>query len=215
MKWTIIHPSRGRCQKAFEAAESCINNFDSSVDTLEYIVSIDTDDAEQTCYAQWCVPSGITLIINDNRSLVDACNNAAKIASGDCFLVLSDDFLTPRHWNELLKLKIDRDMYGILVNDGISDGDIMSLPIMSKSLYERIGYIYHPEFFSLFADNALLDVVKKLDCLIDCRHLLFEHMHYIVGKAPKDATYERENSHYAYTSGKMIYDKLKKRGYDL
>ncbi len=106
-------------------------------------------------------------------------------------------------------------MYGILVNDGISDGDIMSLPIMSKSLYERIGYIYHPEFFSLFADNALLDVVKKLDCLIDCRHLLFEHMHYIVGKAPKDATYERENSHYAYTNGKMIYDKLKKRGYDL
>ena len=106
-------------------------------------------------------------------------------------------------------------MYGILVNDGISDGDIMSLPILSKKLYERIGYIYHPDFFSLFADNALLDVVKKLDCLIDCRHLLFEHMHYIVGKSKIDETYQRENSGYAYTNGKIVYDKLKARNYDL
>lgn len=215
MKWSIIHPSRKRCARAYEAALDCITNFDDSIDTIEYIVSIDDDDDQIECYKQWCIPNGIILISNKNRSLVDACNNAAKIATGDCFLVLSDDFLTPPRWNEKLKERIDRDMYGILVNDGISDGDIMSLPIMSKTLYERIGYIYHPEFFSLFADNALLDVVKKLECLIDCRHLLFEHMHYIVGKSKIDETYQRENSNYAYTNGKLVYDKLKARNYDL
>lgn len=215
MKWTIIHPSRKRCQRALGAALNCIDNFDDTTDTIEYIVSIDNDDDQLECYEQWTIPNGIILISNNNRSLVDACNNAAKIATGDCLLVLSDDFLTPPRWNELLKEKIDRDMYGILVDDGISMGDIMSLPILSKKLYERIGYIYHPDFFSLFADNALLDVVKKLDCLIDCRHLLFEHMHYIVGKSKIDETYQRENSGYAYTNGKIVYDKLKARNYDL
>ena len=105
MKWTIIHPSRKRCQRGYEAALSCINNFDNSVDTLEYIVSIDNNDDQAECYREWTIPSGIILISNNNRSLVDACNNAAKIATGDCFLVLSDDFLTPPRWNELLKEK--------------------------------------------------------------------------------------------------------------
>ena len=72
-----------------------ITNFDDSIDMIEYIVSIDDDDDQIECYKQWCIPNGIILISNKNRSLVDACNNAAKIATGDCFLVLSDDFLTP------------------------------------------------------------------------------------------------------------------------
>ena len=39
MKWTVIHPSRGRCSKAFQAAENCIANFDDSIDTIEPIVT--------------------------------------------------------------------------------------------------------------------------------------------------------------------------------
>ena len=219
MKFTIVHPSRSRCERAREAAHRCIDRFNvDGGDTIEYILSLDNDDYYVSCYQEWADEYGIHLIVNSNRSLVDACNNAALISTGDCIIVLSDDFETPENWNTLLKEKIGKnDFYGILINDGISGatGDIMSLPIISRKLYLKLGYLYHPDFFSLFADNALLDVCKKLDCLIDARDLLFKHHHYTVGLSQKDATYSRENSLSAYNMGVKAYEALKARNYDL
>ena len=81
MKWSIIHPSRKRCARAYEAALDCITNFDDSIDTIEYIVSIDDDDDQTEYYSQWCIPNGIILISNKNRSLVDVCNQLNILAS--------------------------------------------------------------------------------------------------------------------------------------
>lgn len=219
MKFTIVHPSRTRCEIARQAAHRCIERFDiSQGDTLEYILSLDNDDHYVSCYQQWADEYGIHLIVNNNRSLVDACNNGALISTGDCLIVLSDDFETPQNWNTLLKEKIgNKDFYGILIDDGISaqSMSIMSLPIVSRKLYQRLGYLYHPDFFSLYADNALLDVCVKLDCLIDARDLLFQHHHYSVGLSKHDATYARENSRDAHSIGVRAYEALKARNYDL
>lgn len=219
MKFTIVHPSRNRCEIARQSAHRCIERFDvSQGDTIEYILSLDTDDYFVSCYQQWAEEYGITVIVNNNRSLVDACNNGGQISTGDCIIVLSDDFETPQNWNTLLKDRIgNKDFYGILINDGISAQtlSIMSLPIVSRKLYERLGYLYHPDFFSLFADNALLDVCIKLDCLIDARDLVFQHHHYTVGLSQKDATYDRENSLSAHNIGVKAYENLKQRNYDL
>lgn len=219
MKFTIIHPSRTRCEIARQSAHRCIERFDiSKGDTLEYILSLDNDDHYVSCYQQWADEYGIHLIVNQNRSLVDACNNGALISTGDCLIVLSDDFETPENWNTLLKEKIgENDFYGILINDGISAASlsIMSLPILSRKLYLKLGYLYHPDFFSLYADNALLDVCIKLDCLIDARDLVFQHHHYSVGLSKHDATYARENSRQAHNMGVNAYEALKARNYDL
>lgn len=218
MKFSIIHPSRNRIQRAKKAIATVINNFDfSNGDKLEYIVSIDDDDKFQNEYLQFCTENNLTLTVNNNRSMVDATNIGAKLATGDCIILVSDDFELPNNWNILLKDKIntESELYAILVNDGISKGDILSIPILSKALYDKLGYIYHPEFFSLFADNALLDVCKKLNCLIDARDILFQHHHYINGKAIFDETYQKENSKYAYEYGKLVYKKLKERNFDL
>ena len=215
MKFSIVHPSRERCQLAKQAAIHWIGNF-SNDNELEYIVSIDHDDQQKYCYEQWCEELGIQLITNQNRSLVDASNKGAALSTGECIVLVSDDFNCPLNWDQSLKDKIqDKTMYGILINDDISKGAIMSLPIISRTLFDRLGYIYHPNFFSLWADNALLDVVKLLDCLIDAQDLVFRHQHYSVGRSKKDTTYERENSASAYNLGKLAYQKLKERNYDL
>jgi len=217
MKFSIIHPSRERCGRAREAIVHWIDNF-SGLNELEYIVSIDSDDHQIECYKELCKEFNIQLIINDNRSLVDAANNGCEIATGDCFILVSDDFGCPMKWDELLKQKIgNAQMYGVLINDGITgiSTQIMSLPIISRSLYVRLGYIYHPDFFSLWADNALLDVVNILNCKIDATELLFEHYHYSVGKSKRDHTYDRENSYNAHTVGQAAYKRLKERNFDL
>lgn len=217
MNFSIIHPSRERCGRAREAIIHWLDNF-SGENLLEYILSIDSDDEQRQCYIDLCMEFNIQLIINNNRSLVDAANNGCEIATGDCFVLVSDDFGCPLNWDKLLAQRIgNKQMYGVLINDGITgiNTPIMSLPIISKTLYQRIGYIYHPEFFSLWADNALLDVVNLLNCKIDATDLIFEHHHYSVGKSKKDHTYARENSSQAHKMGQATYHRLKARNYDL
>jgi len=219
MNFSIIHPSRERCGRAREAIIHWLDNF-SGTNSLEYILSIDSDDEQRQCYIELCQEFNIRLIINNNRSLVDAANNGCELATGDCFVLVSDDFGCPLNWDVLLEAKIELsglETYGVLINDGITgvDTQIMSLPIISKTLYQKIGYIYHPEFFSLWADNALLDVVNLLKCKIHATDLIFEHHHYSVGKSKKDHTYERENSKAAYNIGRSTYERLKERNYDL
>jgi len=218
MKFSIIHPSRNRIQRAKKAVANAINrfNFDNG-DSLEYIISIDDDDKFQKEYFEFCNQNNLILTVNNNRSMVDATNIAAKLSTGDLIILLSDDFELCDNWNVLLKNKIidQNSLYAIHVNDGISKGDILSIPIISKMLYQKLGYVYHPEFFSLFADNALFDTCKILNCLIDANDILFQHHHYINNKAVYDETYQKENSKYAYESGKLLYQKLKERNFDL
>lgn len=217
MKFSIIHPSRERCGRAREAIIHWIDNF-SGKNELEYIVSIDSDDEQRQCYIDLCMEFDLRLIINNNRSLVDAANNGCELATGDCFVLVSDDFGCPLNWDLSLQKYIgNAETYGVLINDGITgkNTQIMSLPIISRSLYKRLGYIYHPEFFSLWADNALLDVVKILNCMIDATDLIFEHHHYSVGKSKVDTTYKRENSKEAHSIGQAAYHRLKERNYDL
>jgi glycosyltransferase involved in cell wall biosynthesis len=217
MNFSIIHPSRERCGRAREAIIHWLDNF-SGTNSLEYILSIDSDDQQRQCYIDLCMEFNLRLIINNNRSLVDAANNGCELATGDCFVLVSDDFGCPLNWDKLLAEKIgNAEMYGVLINDGITgvDTQIMSLPIISKTLYQKIGYIYHPEFFSLWADNALLDVVNLLNCKIHATDLIFEHYHYSVGKSKRDHTYDRENSKQAHTLGQAAYRRLKERNFDL
>lgn len=49
--------------------------------------------------------------------------------------------------------------------------DLITLPIIGRVLYQRFGYIYHPEYRSEFCDNEQTQVFKKLGVLthIDSR----------------------------------------------
>lgn len=218
MKISLVHPSKGRPQMAIDTANKWLNRAKNRKN-IEYIFSLDTDDTTLFDYVELINDSkGLRLTINENICLVEAANNGVSKSTGDLIVLVSDDFDCPEGWDESLTELITDNNYpcAILIDDGIcTAGDILSLPIINRALYERLGYIYHPDFFSLFADNALLEVAKKLNCLIDARYLLFQHLHYTVGLSKNDATYQHENSTYAYEMGKIAIEKLRLRNYDL
>lgn len=224
MKFTLIHPSRQRCSMAFTAFSEWMGKA-SDQNKYEYILSIDTDDPQLECYKSQFKDTGIKLIVNNNRSIVDAVNIAAKHSTGDILISISDDFGCPDGWDIRLELETQlatspiqdskniftvKDKYAFMIDDCINGNKsgCMTLPILSRSAYDQLGHIYNPIYFSMFADNELHDVCKKNGWLI-YSDLKFEHRHFINGKNPKDATYERENSKQAYDMGKKIYEQRK------
>lgn len=182
MNITIIHPTRGRLKQALETRAKWLLNADGEV---EYIYSVDSDD--------FTMPSWVDGIRNPNKSAIEAINRAAEVASGDLFVVVSDDFNDPpKHWDTLLLSEIgDRSDFVLKTRDGIQD-TLVTLPILDRAYYERFGYVYRPEYGHLFADTEMTVVSMMLGRYIKS-DLLFPHNHYSIGKVERDEVNEKND----------------------
>lgn len=177
---SLIHPSRSRASKAIEVAKRWINE---AGEPVEYILSIDSDDPEKALYYHLFL--GRRIVQKENRSAIDAINNAAKESIGDIILVMSDDFDCPPQWaTSLLWLVGDRTDWIAKTHDGIQRW-IITLPIMDRIYYNRFGYVYHPDFAHMFCDTEMTAVADLLGRRINL-DMKFPHNHYSVGKAERD-----------------------------
>lgn len=216
IKISLIHPSRGRPQMAFDNSRQWYQRRGHNV---EYILSIDEDDPALDSYKALYNTDGLSnfgidpkVIINKNRSAVDAINNAAKVATGDIFIVVSDDWELPENWGRLIIeaawAKNDWIMYA---PDGIQKW-IITLPILDRHYYERFGYIYYPEYRHMFADTDLTCVAdltgRKIEATIP-----FKHLHYSVSKRQPDETSRRADK--TWDQGERLFIERYKRNFDL
>lgn len=228
MTISLIHPSRGRPQKAYETAKKWIES--AGVD-VEYILSLDSSDPSdynifppimQGLYTpihangkkEDVFPS---IIVNDNTSVVQATNVAAKQATGDILLYLSDDFDCFPDWGVAIEkaVKDFPPMWLLKVDDCLQRFDVavLTIPIMSRPLYERLGYFWHPEYKSMFCDEHLYWVCHRMGVIRNAEHLKFKHNHVSVGLAQDDETYRRSAAN--WDQGKALFAKHKAAGFPI
>ena len=194
MKISLIHTSRGRSRKA-ELTATIWNKKAYNVDNIEYILSIDDSDPELINYRKLFNDDKYKILVSDNSNLVEATNRGCKIATGDILIYVSDDFEPPYDWDKsLIEIaeKQDREDYLIKVDDCLQpfDNCVLTIPIMSKGLFDKLGYFWHPSYKSIWVDVDLYFTCKDLDCMVLCPDLKFEHKHYSNGKADVDETYK-------------------------
>lgn len=166
-----------------------------NIDNIEYILSIDESDNELINYRKLFNDDMYKILVSDNSNLVEATNKGCKIATGDILIYVSDDFEPPFDWDQSLidvANKQDSDKYLIKVDDCLQpfDNCVLTIPIMSKGLYDDLGYFWHPAYKSIWVDVDLYFTCKDLDCMVMCPDLKFVHHHYSVGKAEMDETYK-------------------------
>lgn len=193
MKISVIHPSRSRAVIANKVRHEWLNKADNEI---EYIFSLDIDDPQATKYEG-------SSIFNKNRSAVDAINICAEYANGDLFIVVSDDFSCPEHWDTLLieALKGKSD-YCVKTLDGLQP-TLMTLPIMDRVYYDRFGYIYYPEYRHMFCDQEMTAVAHMLGKAISLP-ILFPHNHFTTGKFKRDAITARNNA--TWQQGERLFN---------
>ncbi len=209
---SLIHPTRSRPHKSFQTTSEWISK--AGVET-ELIVSCDSDDPERRSYLNVYIDGTCQLMFNDNNGVVQATNQAAKYAKFDILLYLSDDFKCFDNWgvevvkrfegvNKPMLIKVDDKLQGF-------NKDVLTIPIMNKALYNELGYFFHPEYKSMFVDQDLYHTVKNMDALKLCPELVFEHHHYVNGKAKKDETYERSTAN--WNQGRDLYNLRKRQNF--
>lgn len=209
---SVIHPSRGRPQQAFETARKWRDRADNN---FQYLLSIDNSDIYKPEYIKSFESYGETglMICSDNKSVIEAINLAAyEYSRGDLLIVISDDFDCPNHWDTLL-LKAVRGYEDFLLKT--QDGNqptLITLPIMDRAYYNRFGYIYNPEYKHMYADTEMTEVGHILGRVI-ASDLLFEHKHYSIGKSQFDHIYEKNNQ--TYQQGEEVYNRRKAMNFGL
>lgn len=210
MKFSLIHPSRNRLARCEDAIKDWTNNFIKTIgDTYEYILSCDISDSNIDEYRALAKKYGTNITINDNTCCVEAANSGAKMASGDILILVSDDFMSFYGWNVALKefyMPETPQIYQVF--DGITK-DIITIPIMTKEAYKALGYIYYPEYKSMFADNDLRMEAERLGFLVDATILLFQHKHWSNGMADKDEQYLHQEKSENWIIGSKVFERRK------
>lgn len=208
---SIIHPSRSRPGLAYKTAIMWLS--DPGCD-VEYILSVDRDDPFRARYIQmlpYWEGTSTKIIINENRSAIDAINRAAEKCSGDVLIVISDDFLCFPGWGKAIYREMHRKADWILkTQDGIQDW-IITLPIMDHIYYQRFGYIYHPSYKHAFCDTEMT-CVAELTGRMFISNLVFPHLNK-PGTKIMDAVQERNDA--TFEDGRRVFIERKKNKFGL
>lgn len=218
MKILYKFASRSRPDKFMRCLEN-IYAFSSS-DNYEILCSLDEDDPTM----QELMPfHNTTYIYGLSNSKVHAINrDMDKSGEWDILVVMSDDMLFQSYgFDERIRndfLLHFPDMDGVLhYNDGNQKDNVMTMSIMTRKYYDRFGYVYHPDYKSLYCDEEATEVAKLLgrykymgdDCVI------FRHFHPAWGLSKYDKQYQKTESREMWDHDEKVFNKRKSKGYEI
>jgi len=192
---------------------------------VELVVCTDGDDTaslEEVKRVQNAWPQfQIRQVVQDQPpyNCVKGWNLAARHASADAWIVIADDFVPPQRWDLLLSRVTCRHgvpwwthPHVIHVNT-LFVNEIITMPIVSRAWCDQYGYLFYPEYESMFCDTDLTARAKRDGVILRVLNLKFEHLHYNLNKRAFDDVDKVHASKERWRRGETIYLERKSRGF--
>lgn len=216
MKILFKYPSRGRRRLFEEGMYSIVNNV---YDTKNYqvLVSADHDDPEMNHTFNF---PNTTIFYSKSDSKVHAVNRDIEKADSnwDIIVVMSDDMRFNIYgFDELIRQEFRTHGLDTLLHVPDQDAKtaLATMYIAGRDYYKMFGYIYHPDYKSLFCDNEVMDVAKKLGKYRYANILgMITHLNPAYGHLPKDEMFLKQQEigwsqdQQTYTRRKSEIDKI-------
>jgi hypothetical protein len=183
MRILLNCPTRSRPEKILRTLRTYIQMADT-VDQIGVAISCDTDDTSMArpvihdqLHALLAPLAWHRIVTRPNTTKIQACNAAMDEIEWpwDIVVLVSDDMIPQiQGWDTTIRMFMRSyfpDTNGILwANDGFQGPKLNTLCIFGRAMYASFGYIYHPDYKSLFCDTELTD---------RCRGDLASRCHYI------------------------------------
>ena len=225
MRILLKCPTRSRPQKIIDTISSYIR-LANHPNQIGVAISCDNDDAsmKDTTELQRVLNrcAWHRIYYGDNRNKIGACNaNMSEIDwEWDIVVLVSDDMIpTIRGYDDIIRNHMRArfpDRNGILwFNDGFQGDKLNTLCIYGRAFYEWQGFIYCPEYKSLFCDTELTDKCRGeyADRCLYVPYCIIRHEHPGTGYARNmDKLYEI-NQRY-WNEDMYTYIRRKKYAYD-
>ncbi len=193
MKLLIQFPTYGRADKFLGVLANWMHR-SSGKHSLFFNINCDTADLTMTNeYTQERVRylfkeygkdyADYTLWYDLNTEKISAINDHIPDDGWDIVVCASDDMVPQvMGWDDEIVKAMEEHFPGrdgcIYFNDGShSAADLITLSIMGYELYKNFGYIYNPDYKSLYCDNEFTEVMKYANRAkyIDKKIITHEH----------------------------------------
>lgn len=208
---SLLHATRGRPGPALRARKLWLNRA-RKPETIEHIFALDSDDdisAALALHHHVIVPGGL--------GCVAAWNAAASVARCPILVQMSDDWLPPYGWDDMITQRLAPSLAAnkpavLHISDGHRTDDLMCMAILTQQrLQQQGGRLFHPSFLSVFSDNYFSQNAYADNVVIDAPDIIFEHLHPIFGKAEWDTTTLESNAAWRYDQGQEVLTRLNKK----
>lgn len=206
-KISLLHATRGRSSQAVGTRDMWLTSA-SNPGAIEHIFAVDRDDGTSVEMCRQFIH-----VVSDKQSCVAAWNLAAKKATGDILIQLSDDWVPFLGWDTKLMEAIGnrdpiKEQFVVAPHDGARTDDLLCMAILSRARLEaQGGEVFHEGYESVFSDNEFTHRAYRDGIVIDARKTLaFQHNHPAFGKGRMDSTYAHNNSEERYKSGKALFE---------
>lgn len=155
---------------------------------------------------------------------VDATNMAAATALGDVLVVISDDIKPCDRWDEELDKisqlhKLTEPTVVRVATGGPADKrGLMAIQILNRARFEQLGYLFHPSYLSMFADDEYSQHAEDDGIVVTANWIRFPHYHWSHKgelSAPKDPVYEAQNRQGRYTWGEANFARRQEHGWPI
>jgi hypothetical protein len=219
MKLVIKFPTRGRVNKFIKALDKYIRFLDDK--STKIIVSCDNDDTDMNSdFVKEVIGQypNVTLCFSDNKSKIEAVNADLDDVDFDIILLASDDMIPMvKGYDKIIKDKMIEhysDTDGVLwFNDGYQGNKLNTLCILGKKYYDRFGYIYNPEYISVWCDNEFMDVGNLLGKQTYFDEVIIKHEHPDWGFGNRDGIHSLNSKFESHDRG--VYNKRKKINFEI
>lgn len=191
-------PTRGRPAQALRVLQ--LYREMAGIDVaIEVVVDEDDESMLAAPVLQRLAALDCVVTVGAHKSKVEACN-AGRVSEWDVLVLASDDMVPVvggyalRIAEEMRRLwpRLDGALH---FDDGHQHGLLCTLPVIGRHLYNQLGYIYHPDYRSLYCDREQTEVLRAMGRIAYTGEKIIEHRHHLFGQAPVDALYCRNDAY--------------------
>jgi hypothetical protein len=201
VKISLLHATR-RPAAARKCQELWLSRADNRA-SIEVVTAVDADDVASRAEFPGAV------VVWSPQGPVRAWNVAAADSTGDILVTLDDDWEPPHGWDEII---ISR-MAGadvLKVGDKHRKDGLICHPIISRTFYQELGYLFHPKFYSVYCDDFFTDQAVARG-FVDASDVEFLHANPSQGYGAEDEVSRNSNSSERYRQGSLARQQLHKQ----
>lgn len=228
MRILIQFPTLNRVEKFLSVLEKYV---DKSSDHNELCFNINCD-ADDHSMLQPVVQERMVDILSKKENIMANINydeNTDKIGAinahvedwdFDIVICASDD-MVPQvdDWDKDVSDAMQKhfpDLDGCVhFNDGNTNGELITFSILGRELYNHFGYIYHPDYKSLYCDDEFTHEVKRLGKERYIDKIIITHEHYSVEGTENEGDLDFAAKKTLHYSGRdqMVFNERKRLGF--
>jgi hypothetical protein len=214
MKILFNYTTRTRPDWFERGLRSIVDNVES--DNYIVLVSIDLDDdSMREMVKKYMTNDKIRFIYGTSTGKVNAINRDVDLFDEwDILVNMSDDMIfTQKGFDTIIRNSFDNLDQCIHFPDTIHFDKLITLSVLGRDYYDRFGYVYHPEYISVWCDNETTEVARLLGCYKFVNCWIYEHLHPATGKISMDAQYHYTESFAGHDES--IFQKRQQQKFDL